>query len=739
MQNHQSTGRSRPLQPSSRSSHPHGSARFGRPAAVLGLSAALALTATGCFGNSRPAPQETATALAGAISSGGYSTVSLTPESEDVPEQLTEALADLEDVERNVSVASAEVDGEDNDRATATLTVDWQLAGDDSDTGSDAEADTDTESSASASDQASPATATEASASSEAGTASDRTWSYETTAEMQWDEEAQEWLVALTPETVVPRLAEGGIVNLTTVPAERGSILDGAGEELMMERDVAILGLDKAQLEADDPEALAEAARQVAEVAGVDEDAFVAQAEAAGERAFVQAITVRNNGDTEIPADQLLAIPGGRVLEDTAVLAPTRAFARDVLGTYGEPNAEQIEASGGELEAGVEVGLSGLQATWEDHLAGTPGVQITIDNPDQPDTRESETDGSSSPNATSSTSSTTDATPSAPDGPVFSTDPVPGQDLASTLNRRVQEEAEAVVAASDVPAGLVALRPSDGQVLAAASSPEGWPVAVSGSYAPGSTFKVVTALAMLRSGMAPGDTVQCPETLNVGGMVVGNYDGYPDVSVGEIPFSEAFAESCNTVFVGAHEDISAADEAEAAQALGLATEPVTGLDSAFLGSIPDDSTGTEHAANLFGQGVVEASPLGMATVAASVAAGQTVRPLFVTDPAVEAPAAPESGVTAEEAEQLQALMAGVVETGTAEMLQAVPGAPVLAKTGTAQFVADGEDLAHTWLVAVHGDLAVALFFNEGLGGGHDNGPVVRDFLTAVEEIIPSEG
>lgn len=732
MQNHQSTGRSRPLQPSSRAVRPHGPLRLGRPAAVLGLSSALVLTATGCFGESRPAPQETATALAGAISSGDYSTVSLTPESEDVPEHLTEALADLEGVDRTVTVASAEVDGEDNDRATATLTVDWQLAGND-EAAADADAEANTGEGPGVGDEAGASDQASADAEASPGARSERTWSYETTAEMQWDEEAQEWLVELAPETVVPQLAEGGTVNLTTVPAERGSILDGADEELMMERDVAILGLGKSHLEADDPEVLAEAARQVAEVAGVDEDAFVARAEAAGEKAFVQAITVRNNGDTEIPTDQLLAIPGGRVLEDTAVLAPTRAFARDVLGTYGEPNAEQIEASDGELEAGVEVGLSGLQATWEDHLAGTPGVQITIDNPDQPDAGESETDASSSPSATAA------ATPTAPDGPVFSTDPVAGQDLASTLNRRVQEEAEAVVAASDVPAGLVALRPSDGQVLAAASSPEGWPVAVSGSYAPGSTFKVVTALAMLRSGIAPGDTVQCPETLNVGGMVVGNYDGYPDASVGEIPFSEAFAESCNTVFVGAHEEISAADEAEAAQALGLATEPVTGLDSAFLGSVPDDSTGTEHAANLFGQGVVEASPLGMATVAASVAAGQTVRPLFVTDPAVEAPAAPESGVTAEEAEQLQALMSGVVETGTAEMLQDVPGAPVLAKTGTAQFVADGEDLAHTWLVAIHGDLAVALFFNEGLGGGYDNGPVVRDFLTAVEEILPSEG
>ena len=72
------------------------------------------------------------------------------------------------------------------------------------------------------------------------------------------------------------------------------------------------------------------------------------------------------------------------------------------------------------------------------------------------------------------------------------------------------------------------------------------------------------------------------------------------------------------------------------------------------------------------------------------------------------------------------------------ILQDVPGAPVLAKTGTAQFVSEGETLAHTWLVAIHGDLAVALFFNEGEYGAQTNGPVMKEFLTAAEQIIPSE-
>ncbi|MEV4900268.1 penicillin-binding transpeptidase domain-containing protein [Citricoccus sp. NPDC055426] len=692
MQNHRSAGRFRRIRPN-RSIHPPRATRATRATrslAAFGLVSALLLTATGCFGPSRPAPHEAAGTLSRAISTGDYAGVPLTPEARDVPGLLEEALTDLQDSGAGVVVTSAEVDAEDSGRATAALTVEWQL--DEGDT------------------------------TGEVGAISERNWSYDTTAELVWDEEGQEWLVDLAPDTVVPGLETGGTVQVTEVPAERGSILDGAGEELMMERDVAVLGLDKSRLAAAGADSLAaavaESAAAVAEAAGVNVEAFVARAEAAAEQAFVPAITLRDNGVTEIPTAQMAEIPGGRVLEDTAVLAPSRAFARDVLGTYGEPDAEQIEASDGELRAGVEVGLSGLQADWQEHLAGSPGVEITIDNPDASDAP--------------------DGTAAAAD-PVFRSEPTPGRDLTSTLNRQVQAEAEAVVAASEVPAGLVALRPSDGQVLAAASGPEGWPVAVSGSYAPGSTFKVVTALALLRSGLAPEDTVQCPASINVGGMVIGNYDGYPAASVGQIPFSEAFAESCNTVFVGSYQDLSAADETEAAEALGLAADPVTGLDSAFLASVPDDSTGTEHAANLFGQGVVETSPLGMATVAASVAAGHTVRPVFVTDPAVEVPAAPETGITAAEAGQLQELMAGVVETGTAEMLQDVPGAPVLAKTGTAQFVADGEDLAHTWLIAIHGDLAVALFFNEGLGGGYDNGPVVRDFLTAVEEFLPSGG
>ena len=72
-----------------------------------------------------------------------------------------------------------------------------------------------------------------------------------------------------------------------------------------------------------------------------------------------------------------------------------------------------------------------------------------------------------------------------------------------TLDPEIQQLAEQSGGDAGNPAGLVVVRPSDGHILAAADGPEEltWPLAITASYAPGSTFKVVTALAMLRNGL----------------------------------------------------------------------------------------------------------------------------------------------------------------------------------------------------------------------------------------------
>jgi cell division protein FtsI/penicillin-binding protein 2 len=132
---------------------------------------------------------------------------------------------------------------------------------------------------------------------------------------------------------------------------------------------------------------------------------------------------------------------------------------------------------------------------------------------------------------------------------------------------------------------------------------------------------------------------------------------------------------------------------------------------------------------MIGQGEVLASPLAMAAVAASVLAGEAVVPVMVENPAPgggdESPAAP---LTSEETDQLQEMMWAAVEGGTASFLQDVPGGRVGAKTGTAEYVADGEAGLHAWMIAIQDDLAVAVFVEEGESGSRTAGPILEEFL-----------
>ena len=138
---------------------------------------------------------------------------------------------------------------------------------------------------------------------------------------------------------------------------------------------------------------------------------------------------------------------------------------------------------------------------------------------------------------------------------------------------------------------------------------------------------------------------------------------------------------------------------------------------------------TEAAADLIGQGTVLASPMAMATVMASIQAGTTVVPRLIesVDVAVPANAAP---LAAGEGEALRTMLRGVVTSGSGSGLLDVPGAPVIAKTGTAEFDLDGKRLLHAWMVAAQGDLAVAVYVDVGESGSRTAGPILEAFLRA---------
>ncbi|SDL03949.1 penicillin-binding transpeptidase domain-containing protein [Arthrobacter sp. ok362] len=564
-------------------------------------------------------------------------------------------------------------------------------------------------------------------------------WKYTVSAQLK--KSGDKWLTVWKPAMLVPDLADGEIVTRSTETPQRAAILGAGDVPLVTYRPVVNVGVDKPALGGADA---ADSATKLAQLVGVDPAAYAKQVAAAGPEAFVPAITLREDGNRTITDAQISAIPGGRAIPDSLPLAPTRTFARALLGTAAEANAEQIEKSGGALKPGDTTGTGGLQQQYDAQLRGSAGIAIR---------------------AQKAGLTAEEIKAADPRRVLFRTEMKAGAPLKTTLDPKLQQLAEDILADVGPASAIVALRPSSGAVLAAASGPgsNGYDTAMLGQYAPGSIFKMVDSLAMFRNGMTPDSKVDCPPTLTVDGRTFKNAEGYPESSLGSVTLRDAFAHSCNTAFINARDGVSQAQLESAATSLGVAVEASALGAAAFLGSVPGEAAGTEHAASMIGQGKVLLSPLAAAIMAGSVAKGAPVAARLVLNPneGVADPAAgaekpgtettgsapvPPSGdaaasaapapakaagtpVTAAEAASLKDMMRAVVTSGHAGFLASVPGAPVGAKTGTAEFGDDTPPKTHAWIVATHGDLAVAVFVEDGGLGATTSGPLLKEFLT----------
>ena len=78
------------------------------------------------------------------------------------------------------------------------------------------------------------------------------------------------------------------------------------------------------------------------------------------------------------------------------------------------------------------------------------------------------------------------------------------------------------------------------------------------------------------------------------------------------------------------------------------------------------------------------------------------------------------------------MMRAVVAEGGVQMLLDVPGEPVLAKTGTAEFGSQTPPETHAWVLAIQGDLAVAVFVEQGERGSTSGGPLMKAFLEGAQ-------
>jgi len=413
--------------------------------------------------------------------------------------------------------------------------------------------------------------------------------------------------------------------------------------------------------------------------------------------------------------------------------SPLGSAAIDVTGEVGTPDEElkpDVVASG--YPDDQDTGVSGLELAFNPVLAGKPGGELL---------------------AVSEEAGLPDVGPNTEGRVLATSQQAAGRDVQTTINPELQEATVSALAGRI--GGAVVLDARTGEVRAIAGQ------AYSFLRPPGSTFKVITATAGIEAGEVKlEDSFDPVSEINpapdTGGRVIENADQH--VCGGS--FEETFAESCNTVFAPLGVEVGAERLIEMAERFGFNQEPTLYNAEATEAADPQpmdmpttfDETGTELSVSAIGQGTVLATPLGMASVAQTIANGGVRSPTpIVTDPALQSDAEPVQVTSKENARVMTSLMEAVVDYGTGTAA-ALPGIQVAGKTGTAELgpkpnqpppepLAPGEEppapeqIVDAWFIAFaparKPKLAVAVTIADAdADGGEVAAPIAQDILAA---------
>jgi len=284
--------------------------------------------------------------------------------------------------------------------------------------------------------------------------------------------------------------------------------------------------------------------------------------------------------------------------------------------------------------------------------------------------------------------------------------------LATTIDQQAENAARSAVGMHKNSA-MVAIQPSTGKILAIANNAGFNDFALTAQVAPGSTMKIITSTALFTEGVLTANSPDaCPKAYTVQGITYHNDGGESEPPSATV--TTDFAQSCNNAFDRWWPDLTNGRLAAAAKKYyGLDENWDIGIGnlSATYMTVPPGASGSELAEEAFGEGKLLASPLAMASVAATVDSGTFRQPVLVPGTRQQVTAAP---LPADVDAGLKQMMRAVVTSGTAAGLGLGPD--VYAKTGTADIV--GQQQPNSWFVAFDPsrDVAVAcLVVNAGYG------------------------
>jgi len=334
------------------------------------------------------------------------------------------------------------------------------------------------------------------------------------------------------------------------------------------------------------------------------------------------------------------------------------------------------------------------------------------------------------------------------------------RDVRMSLDARLQVRAGEILKAALRQAGqdkgsVVVLDPANGDLLAAVSYPlppigpgDAMPVEVGddtanpyldraryGLYPPGSTFKVVTAMAALRGD--PQLSKQTYSCIRLPDGRVGNYvrgfnrpirDDIEDKSPhGTIDMERAVIVSCNAYFaqLGTY-NVGAQQLFDTGSLLGISiASPATAQQ--LRKSLPQSS---------YGQGQVVASPFQMARVAAAIAnGGQMPQGRWIADGSNDRTQAPQTVIGPDVAATLSRFMREVVTQGTGRRAADAP-VQIAGKTGTAEL---GNAPSHAWFIGfapypAGKRVAFAVLIENGQYGGTYAAPAAAALVTAAHSL-----
>lgn len=566
---------------------------------------------------------------------------------------------------------------------------------------------------------------------------------------------ARLWQLQLIRSESFAELSRSNRMRLIRLPPSRGRILDAEGRVLAENRPSFTFSVIPAELVSP-----GEVIRTCAPILGLPPERMRSLIERSNSVPRFMTFPVKRN----VTIEELSLIKSragqlrGVVLETKPYrLYPLGETLCHVIGTLGEINTTEL-AKGPKLgyHVGDMIGKTGIEKEYEAYLKGEEGwEQIEIDARGR-----QLADISRKP-------------------------PQAGSDIVLTVDASLQQYVEEIFIHRA--GSVIAIDPDTGRILAMVSRPgfdlnlfspsittRQWKKLISdplhplenrsirGLYPPGSTFKIVTASAVMGEKIPkPGRKFLCTGSLEVSGQAFRCWNRYGH---GKVDLHRAIVESCDIYFYEAGMRLGADRIAHWASLFGLGTPTGLGLPQELPGLIPtsawkrrtygDFLKDGETMAIAIGQGYVVSTPIQLAVMTAAVAnGGKLLRPTIVRrirapDGKVIYDHAPmvrwEIPLPPEKFEELNSALLGVVRDGRGTGKKCrVPGLNIKAKSGTSQVISlkqKGEEevqipyheRTHALFVAFVDDrpkkIAVVVVVEHGGGGGASAAPIARKVI-----------